>query len=307
MTRTRKLKLWLLEIRAPFFTASVVPVILGAVIAWQRGGDFHWVYFLLTLVAAMAIHAGTNIVNDYFDHLSGNDPVNVEFVSPFTGGSRLIQEGLLSPREVLMESLFFFALGSAIGLYLTWARGLIVLLVGLIGVFSGFFYTAPPIYLARWGIGEFFVGLNCGFLITLGSYYVQTRSLKWEPVVAAIPVACLITAVLWINEFQDAPADRAVGKATLVVRLGRRRAVTGYIFLMAATYLSILLAAILRVISPFTLLALLTLPLAWKAIGVARLHYDDYQRLTPANATTIQIHMLTGFLLILGCFLDRVI
>jgi len=302
-----KLKLWLLELRAPFFTASVVPVILGAVIAWQKVGAFHWGYFLLTLVAAMSIHAGTNIANDYFDHLSGNDPVNVEFVSPFTGGSRLIQEGLLSPREVLMESLFFFALGSAIGLYLTWARGPIVLVLGLIGVLSGFFYTAPPIYLAKWGIGEFFVGLNCGFLITLGSYYVQTRSLTWEPIVAAIPVACLIAAVLWINEFQDVPADHAVGKDTLVVRLGRRRAVSGYIFLLAATYLSILLAATLRVISPFTLLALLALPLAWKAIGVARLHYDDYQRLTPANATTIQIHMLTGLLLSLGYLLDKAI
>jgi len=255
----------------------------------------------------MSVHAGTNIANDYFDHLSGNDPVNVEFVSPFTGGSRLIQEGLLSPREVLTESLFFFALGSAVGLYLTWARGPAVLVLGLIGLFSGFFYTAPPIYLAKWGIGEFFVGLNCGFLITLGSYYVQSRSLAWEPVVAAIPVACLIAAVLWINEFQDAPADHAVGKDTLVVRLGRRRAVTGYIVLMATTYLSIILAAALRVISPFALLALLTLPLAWKAMGVARLHYDDYQRLTPANATTIQIHMLTGLLLILGYLLDKVI
>jgi 1,4-dihydroxy-2-naphthoate octaprenyltransferase len=307
MSKTWKLKWWLLEIRAPFFTASVVPVVLGAVIAWQRVGTFHWGWFLLTLVAAMAVHAGINIANDYFDHLSGNDPINVEFVSPFTGGSRLIQAGLLSPREVLMESLFFFALGSAIGLYLTWARGAVVLVLGLIGVLSGFFYTAPPIYLAKRGIGEFFVGLNCGFLITLGSYYVQTRSLAWEPVVAAIPVACLIAAVLWINEFQDAPADHAVGKDTLVVRLGRKRAVTGYIFLMATTYLSILLAVALRVISPFTLLALLTLPLAWKAIGVVRLHYDDYQRLTPANATTIQIHMLTGLLLILGYLLDKVI
>ena len=104
-----------------------------------------------------------------------------------------------------------------------------------------------------------------------------------------------------------APADRAVGKDTLVARLGRRRAVNGYIVLMAATYLSILFAVALRVVSSFTLLALLTLPLAWKAIGVARLHYDDYQRLTPANAITIQIHMLTGLFLVLGYLLDKVI
>lgn len=302
-----KLKLWLLELRAPFFTASVVPVVLGAVIAWQRKGTFHWGYFLLTLVGGVLLHAGTNVANDYFDYLNRSDEINVEFVSPFTGGSRMIQAGLLSPREVIAEALILFALGSLIGLYLAWARGAAVLILGLIGLFSGFFYTAPPIYLAKWGIGELFVGLNFGFLMTLGSYYVQTRSLAWEPVVAATPVACLIAAVLWINEFQDAPADRAVGKDTLVARLGRKRAVSGYIFLLAATYLSIILAVALRVISPFTLLALLTFPLAWKAIGVARLHYDDYKRLTPANASTIQIHMVTGLLLILGYLLDKVI
>ncbi len=302
-----KLKLWLLELRAPFFTASIVPVILGAVIASHRVGTFHWGYFLLTLVGGVLLHAGTNVANDYFDHLNRTDEINIEFISPFTGGSRMIQEGLLTPREVITQALILFALGSLIGLYLAWARGPAVLVLGLIGLFSGFFYTAPPIYLAKWGIGEFFVGLNFGFLMTLGSYYVQTRSLKWEPVMAAIPVACLISAVLWINEFQDTPADHAAGKDTLVARLGRRKAVTGYIFLMATTYLSILLAAAFRVISPFTLLALLTLPLAWKAVGVARLHYDDYQRLTPANATTIQIHMLTGLLLILGYLLDKVI
>jgi 1,4-dihydroxy-2-naphthoate octaprenyltransferase len=302
-----RLKLWLLELRAPFFTASVTPVVLGAVIAWQRTGSFHGGYFLLTFLGGVLLHAGTNVANDYFDHLNRTDEINLEFVSPFTGGSRMIQEGLLSPREVLTEAFICFALGSLVGLYLAWARGPAVLLLGLIGLFSGFFYTAPPIYLAKWGIGEFFVGLNFGFLMTLGSYYVQSRSLAWEPLVAATPMACLIAAVLWINEFQDAPADRAVGKDTLVARLGRRRAVSGYISLLAATYLSITLAVALRVISPFTLLALLTLPLAWKAIGVARLHYDDPQRLTPANAITIQIHMLTGLLLILGYLLDKAI
>lgn len=302
-----KLKLWLLELRAPFFTASVIPVVLGAVIAWQRGGTFHGGYFLLTFLGGVLLHAGTNVANDYFDHLNRTDEINIEFVSPFTGGSRMIQEGLLTPREVITEAIILFTLGSLIGLYLTWARGPIVLLLGLIGLFSGFFYTAPPIYLAKWGIGECFVGLNFGFLMTLGSFYVQTRSLEWEPVVAAIPVTCLIAAVLWINEFQDVPADHAVGKDTLVARLGRRRAVSGYILLMAATYISIILAVALRVISPLTLLAFLTLPLAWKAIGIARLHYDDPQQLTPANAITIQTHMLTGLLLILGYLLDKVI
>lgn len=301
-----RFKPWLLELRAPFFTASIVPVVLGTVIAWQRVGAFHGGYFILTLIAAMALHAGTNIANDYFDHRSGNDPVNVEFVSPFTGGSRLIQEGLLSPREVLMESLLFFALGSAIGLYLAWARGSIILALGLIGLFSGFFYTGTPINLASRGVGELIVGLNFGLLMTLGSYYIQARSLAWEPVIASIPVSLLIAAVLWINEFQDAPADHAVGKETLVVRLGRRRAATGYFLIMAATYLSITLSVLFRAIPPFALLALLTAPLAYRAVNTARLYYHDRLRLAPANAATVMIHLFTGLLLSLGYLLAGV-
>ncbi len=302
-----RFKLWLLELRAPFFTASVAPVVLGAAIAWENTGGFHPGYFLLTLLGGVLLHAGTNVANDYFDHRSRCDDINVEFVSPFTGGSRLIQEGLLTPREVLTEALICFGLGSLIGLYLTFVRGPLILALGVVGIISGFFYTAPPLNIASRGVGEFFVGLNFGLLMTLGSYYVQTGSLAWEPLVAAIPLASLIAGVLWINEFQDAPADRAVGKETLVVRLGRRRAVNGYIALLLIPYLSVALGVLLRITSPFTLFVLLTIPLAKKAVEVARLHYQESQRLVPANAATIQIHMLTGVLLTVAYFIEGAI
>jgi len=275
----------------------VVPILLGAVIAWARTGAFHWGYFLLTMLGGLLLHTGTNVANDYFDHKSGTDDVNVEFVRPFTGGSRMIQEGLLTPREVIGGALAAYVLAAIIGLYLAYVRGPMIIALGLIGLFSGFFYTAPPINLVSKGIGEFFIGLNFGVLMTLGAFYVQTGYLGWEPVVASIPVALLIAGVLYINEFQDAPADGSVGKDHLVVRLGRRRAAEGYVILMAATYLSIVLGVVLRITSPFTLIALATLPVAMKAITVARAHYDEYLKLVPANAATVFIHLLTGLLL----------
>ncbi len=305
--RGNKVKIWLTEIRAPFYTATVVPILLGAVIAWARTDGFHWGYFLLTMAGGLLLHTGANVANDYYDHLSGTDEMNVEFVRPFTGGSRMIQEGLLTPRAVLSGALAALALAAVIGLYLTYVRGPIILLLGIIGAFSGFFYTAPPVNLASRGIGEFFIGLNFGVLLTVGSYYVQAGSLAWEPAVASIPVALLITAILYINEFQDAPADGAVGKAHLVVRLGRRRAVRGYILLLAFTYLSIFLAAIFRITSPLTLIALITLPVALRAISVARVHYDDYLKLVPANAATVFIHLVTGLLLSAAYLLDKAV
>ena len=136
-----KVKSYIMELRAPFFGASIVPIILGSVIAWSRFGDFNWFYFFLTLIAGVLFNAGTNVANDYFDHRSGNDAVNTEFVRPFTGGSRLIQEKLLAPREVLIFSLMLFALGSLIGVYLLFQVGIGILLLGIIGFLSGFFYS----------------------------------------------------------------------------------------------------------------------------------------------------------------------
>jgi len=302
-----KMKIWLAEVRAPFFTATIVPILLGATIAWARTGTFHLGLFLLTLLGGLLLHTGTNVANDYFDHRSGTDDVNVEFVRPFTGGSRMIQIGLLTPREVLSGALAAFALACLVGLCLTYVRGPLIIVLGLIGIFCGFFYTAPPFNLVSRGIGEFFIGLNFGVLMTLGSFFVQAGHLAWEPVVASIPVGLLIAGVLYINEFQDAPADGAVGKAHLVVRLGRRKAAVGYLAILVATYAVIVFAVLLRITSPFTLIALATLPVAIRAIGVARAHYDEYLKLVPANAATVFIHLLTGLLLSAGYLLDKAV
>lgn len=301
----KPLKLYLEELRAPFFTASILPVILGAMIAWARTGLLRLDTLLLTLLGGVLLHAGTNVVNDYYDHVSGNDEANTQFVRPFTGGSRMIQKGLLSPKEVLIEGLLCFALGSLIGVYLAFRVGMVVLLLGAIGVISGFFYTAPPLRLVATGFGEILVGLNFGTLMTLGSFYVQTRVLAWEPVWASLPLALLIAAVLYINEFQDCEADRAVGKNHWVVRVGRARAVKGYAWILGLTYGTILLGVILGRISVWALLGLLTAPIAWKGLQVARRFYDDYLKLAPANAATVMVHLLTGLLLSLSYILER--
>ena len=299
--------LWVVKLRAPFFTADLVPVCLGVAIAWALTGTFNLWYFLLTLIGAICINAGTNMTNDYFDHTWGSDEVNTEFANPFTGGSRLIQMGLVEPKTFLWQGIGIFVIASLIGLVLTFTRGLWVLWLGIIGIFTGFFYTAPPVRLARTGLGELLVGLNLGPLVVLGSYYVQTQTVSWEPVIASLPVGLLIALVLWINQFQDAPADAAVGKNHMVVRLGRRRAATVYGVSLALVYLSLVGGVLFAGVTPFALLGLLTLPLAVKAYRVARVHYDHPQELVPANATTIKIHLTTGLLIALGYVVQGVV
>ncbi|MGD9382376.1 MAG: prenyltransferase, partial [Candidatus Thorarchaeota archaeon] len=167
-----KLKIWMLEMRLPFLTASITPVLLGTAMAWGMHGVFLWDIFLLTLVVGVCLHLGSNISNDYFDHVSTTDDINVEYVRPFTGGSRMIQLGWLSPREVLAGSFVAFGIAVVIGLYLAFSRDMLLLAFGIVGAASGFFYTAPPFRFVSRGYGEAFIGLNFGVLMVLGSYYI---------------------------------------------------------------------------------------------------------------------------------------
>ena len=295
-----KLRSWVIELRTPFLTATVVPVLLGTTMAWAETDLVHWGHLVLTLVATVLLHAGANVINDYFDHVSGNDEVNTEFVRPFSGGSRVIQSGLLSPLEVPTGGLYLFLLASLIGLYLTWASGPLVLTLGAVGLVSGLFYTGRPFNWASRGMGEILTGLNFGALVTLGAYYVQTRTLSWAPIMAAIPVSLHIAAVLWINEFPDYTADKAVGKRTLVVRLGRSKATVVYGLLMACAHIALLAEVIAGILPPAALLGFITLPVSLRAIQCAREHTGSSFDLAPANGLTVISHLGTGLLLTLA-------
>ena len=294
-------------IRAPFLTAIIVPVLVGTCIAWSEGA-FYGGLFLLTFVGAVCTQIGSNMSNDYFDHLQGTDEINRE-LTPFSGGSRVIQDGTFGARQVLTVSTICYLVAAAIGVYLAWVRGWPILWLGLLGVFLAFFHNAPPVnlYSLAPGLGELAVGIGFGPVAVLGSYYVQTRQLNLKALWTSIPIGLLIAAVLYINEFPDYEADRAVGKKTLIVVLGRARAVWGYVVLLVAAYGMIVAGAALGILPATALLALLTLPLAYRSIRGAMRFHSDTQKLIPTNATTIQIHLLTGLLLCLGYVIARLL
>jgi 1,4-dihydroxy-2-naphthoate polyprenyltransferase len=294
--------------RVPFLQATFVPVILGGVIAWEVAGKFNWSTFLLTILGASLIQIASNMFNDYFDFKSGND-LQVKHQNPFAGGGRILTAGLIKPTTHLIVSTSCLIIGSLIGFYFIFALQLYqVFWLGLIGVLSTYFYVGPPFRLAYRGLGEFILGVNFGPVVTLGSFYVQTGSFASAtvPLLASIPIGLLITAVLWINEFPDMDADKAVGKKTLVLRLGYMRSVAIYIGLLATSYFLLLLYAILKVFVTFpitsfaTLIALFSLPFALKAVRILRANYKDPHAIIPANANTIFLHLSFGLLAIIG-------
>ena len=298
---------WVKAIRAPFFTASAVPVLVGTALAWNMTGRFSLGRFFLVLVGVPLFNAGTNLANDYYDHKTGNDEANTN-LTPFSGGSRVIQDGLIPPKQILIGSFLFFGLGSIVGLYLNAITpGNLVLYLGIFGLLTGFFYTATPVLIGYRGVGELVVGLNLGTLTIIGSYFVQAHSVSWPAFWISLPIGFLVAAILYINQFPDYEADRAVDKKHLVVRLGKRKAVYGYYLLIAATYLVIGGSVLFRMVTPFTLVSFLTLPLAVGAVRILKSNYDKIAELIPAQAKTVQTHLFTGLLLSLGLVVGRVV
>jgi len=295
----RKVRIWLLELRAPFFSAAVVPVLFGGAFAWWTDGAFDLGLLLITMAGTVSLHAGTNMINDYFDFKSGGDVIN-KARTPFSGGSPFLVEGVLNPRDVYLAAMISFGIGGAIGLYLAWAISWWILPVGLAGGLLGFSYAAPKVNLAAHGIGEIAVGLGFGPLIVLGTYIVLTGEVNGVSLVAGIPIGLLIGLVLYINQFPDMEADASVGKNHWVVRLGRKKASLGYPVIVGSAYGFAALLVLFGVLPVPALLFLLTLPIAVKASKVVLASPEDVRSLLPAQAMTIQLHLLGGVLLSAG-------
>ncbi len=284
------------ELRAEFLTATILPVSVATAAARHDTGSWDLQLFLLTLFGAVFLHLGTNTANDYYDHLSGADEANTEYARPFTGGSRLIQERAISPKGVLAIAVSCFAAAVAAGIILFLRSGPVILLFGVIGIFLGVFYTAPPVRLAARGLGE--IAVFTGYwLIGLGTYVVQTGGAGLSSAVGAVPLGMLTAAIVIINEFQDMRSDRSAGKDTLVVRLGRRKAVRLFSFAIFGAYVPIIAAAATGMAPRMTLAALAGLLLAVKAVTTASAAYDTPGDLIIANALTVICHLITGILL----------
>lgn len=303
----RGLGFWLKAMRAPFFTGTIAPVLVGAAVAYWDFGELQWPLAVLSAVALISLHAGANLANDYYDHWSGNDAANVTRAYPFTGGSRFIQDGLAQPWEILAASLLSLGFGGAIGLYLVIVAGWPVLALGLFGSVTGFCYSAPPLKLGHRGVGEFIIMLDFGVLPVLGVYYLQAGAFSWPAFAASLPVGLLMTNVLWINQFQDMEADSSVGKRHWVARLGRRRSVLVHAALFLGAYGSLVGAVLAGVLPSWALLGLLGLPLAVKAAAVSIRRYDDLPHLTPANVGTIAAHFVTSVAFAVGLVLARLV
>ncbi len=287
--------------RPKFLVASAAPILVGSCLGYATAGSFNWPLFILALLAIMAIHSGANMANDFFDHLSGNDLANKN-PTPFSGGSRYIQQGILSPKTILLTALVALAVGSALGVVIILlTRSLFILILGLIGLLGGFFYTAPPVQLGYRYIGEFVIALLFGLFPVYGSYFLQTEMIDTVPLLPAFIVGILIFLVILVNEFPDLKADAAVDKKTLVVHFGVPVSIWIYRIALVVSFL-IAAAAMMIYRSMFFagLFYLITLPIAVLAIKSANKKDLAKPGQYRASQMTVLLHAVGALALTIG-------
>ena len=288
----RFLRIWWMATRPFSFTASVTPVVLGAALA-AYDGFWNWWLFGITLVGSVAIHAGTNLINDYYDWKKGTD------TPESLGPNRALQEGMLTPRQVFWGGLLCFALGSVLGIYLVATRGLLILWLGLFSVLAGWFYTAGPRAFAYTGLGELIVFVFMGPVMVIGSYFVQTQTVTWTAALLSVPIGLLVTAILHANNMRDLEEDLANNKRTLANIFGRRASRWEYYLLVGGSYVLLLLLIVAGIAPWFMALAFLTLPTASKLIQTTAIHEMPAQ-LNKVVRGTATLHQRFGWLAIAG-------
>lgn len=289
-----KFKTYFLSTRPQFFPAVILPVTMGTSYASYKGAAFDALSFFLALIAGVLCHGGMNVLNDYFDSLSKADEINLTPLTPFTGGSRMIQNKLMSQGETLLVSLILLFMGSAIGLYLVWLKGIFILVIGVSGLLTGALYSAPPVFLAGRGLGEITVFLNFGLLTLSGAYFLQTGNLTLDAMIVSLPIGFLIAAILYANEFPDYESDKASGKRNLVVRLTPKRARYGMFIVGAMTYLSVIIPVITGYLPLRFLAGVISLPFFLKASMDVMSFYQIPDSMKKPIKLVILSHALTG-------------
>lgn len=297
--------IYIKALRLPFISASLITALIALCWAKIYGETFNWINAILALSGVAFLHLGANTINDYFD-TDNTDTINL-YPTPFSGGSRVVVEKLMTKREILALSLICFFLAGISGLILFLRERPLVLLLGFLGFFFGWFYSSKPVQFMRKGLGELIIFLAFGPFITLGTGYAIEGKVSLPYFLIGLPMGFIVTNILWINEFPDYDADSKAGKNNLVVRLGLKRARWGYVLLMFFFYASIILLIALKLYPLSTFLSFLTIPLVLKSVKNLWKNFENPPALVPSQALTIKTQALGGILICAGILFIKIL
>ncbi len=256
-------RVWLMASRPRTLPASIAPVIVGAALAIHDGA-FRPLATLAALSAALLIQIGSNFANDLGDYLRGTDKLGR------VGPTRVTTSGLLTPGQVKTGMVVVFGLAALCGLYLSILGGWPILLAGVLSILAAVAYTAGPLPFGYYGLGDLGTFTFFGLVAVAGTYYVQAHVVTPAVWLAAVAMGCLVTAILVVNNIRDVDTDRAAGKRTLAVLLGRRGARIEYVLLLAVAYAVPVVMWLSLGMTPWVMMTFLTLQLALVQVRAVR-------------------------------------
>ena len=288
------ISVWLRVIRVRFLLASIIAVSVGLALHWSQNGSIDYLDIILTFAGVLALHASVDLLNDYWDFKRGIDTKTTR--TKMSGGTGVLPEGLLKPSSVYRAGVAFLIIGSLIGSYFVITNGILIAIILGFAILSIYFYSTK---IVDSGLGEFFVAVK-GSMIVIGTFFIQSGEVTVESILAGIIIGTLSSLVLFIASFPDHDADKSKGRKTLVIIVGKKKAVKLFWLFPLVSYVIILIGVSVNLFPFLSLISLLSFPLMIKSgLGLQK-NYDAIDNLVPFMSSTLQFSRLTGILFALS-------
>jgi len=292
------LSAWFRVIRIRFLLSSVIAVSVGLAISWWHIGQIDILYAIMTMGGVVSLHASVDLLNDYWDFKRGIDTQTQR--TKMSGGTGVLPEGLLQPNQVYRVGLGFLIIGTLIGSYFVIIDGIVIGLILAFAVVSIYFYSTK---IVDSGLAEIFVAIK-GTMIVLGTYFIQTLEINLTTIMGGIFIGALSSLVLFITSFPDFEADKAKGRKTLVISVGKQKA-TIVFWIFPIVFYSILISGIFYEIFPiYCIISIVMFPLIIKSGLLLKQNFDDINKLIPVMSYTITFSRITGALFVIGFLLN---
>lgn len=294
---------WIAAVRLKFLPQGVWPVFLGSAVAWADEGALNLGYFALAFLGMALVQFGLTMLNDLVDYLQGTDKTATSSKNPYSGGSGVLVDGRITPKQMLSVIIAFYIIALAIGIYFALEVGPPVLYIALMGFFISIAYTVPPFRFAYRGLGELAMMIGYGPVITAGAYYVQAGMLSEKAIEAGFIPGLLMVAMILVNEIPDYDEDERAGKKNLTVRLGINRSASLFVLVLTAIYAFVGIGIHRGIFPSASFGVLLSLPLAFQSVGLIQKHIDDKLKIASANAAMVKLYSLMMLLFTVGFIL----
>ena len=294
MESSLMISVWLRVIRVRFLLASIIAVSVGLALHWSQNGSLDYLDVILTFAGVLALHASVDLLNDYWDFKRGIDTKTTR--TKMSGGTGVLPEGLLKPSSVYRAGVVFLIIGSLIGSYFVIMDGILIAIILGFAILSIYFYSTK---IVDSGLGEFFVAVK-GSMIVMGTFFIQSGEVTVESILAGIVIGTLSSLVLFIASFPDHDADKSKGRKTLVIVVGKEKAIKLFWLFPLVSYVVILIGVSVNLFPFLSLISLLSFPLMIKSgLGLQK-NYDAIDNLVPFMSSTLQFSRLTGILFALS-------